>query len=194
MAFQGCRIGRDAGVLVISVAVVGGQQVYRIASRGNIPGLGQVKNVEFNPTTGQAKNFALNGGLDDLISGGIRRSADDVNATFPDGYSPPYTPGTQVKEFVSDGNQTFVRVVSGDSPGGQWVMKASDIQGLSPQQIADKYALPEVPTAITSITPPAGTRIRTGEVNPNFGGAGGGAQFQLLDRVNDGWADVTPLQ
>ncbi|WP_413614878.1 hemagglutinin repeat-containing protein [Halomonas cupida] len=137
---------------------------------------------------------APNAGFDDLISSGTRRSADDVNATFPDGYSPPYTPGTQVTEFVSDGNQTFVRVVSGDSPGGQWIMKASDIEGLSPQQIADKFALPEVPSGITSVTPPAGTRIRTGEVNPNFGGAGGGTQFQLLDRVNDGWADVTPLQ
>ena len=50
----------DTGVLVISVAVVGGQQVYRIASRGNIPGLGQVKNVEFNPTTGQVTNFSTN--------------------------------------------------------------------------------------------------------------------------------------
>ena len=134
-----------------------------------------------------------NGGLDDLISSGTQRSADDVNAEFPDGYSPPYTPGTQVTEFVADGKQTFVRVVSGDNPSGQWVMKASDIEGLSPQQIADKFALPEVPTGITSVTPPAGTRIRVGEVNPNFGGTGGGTQFQLLDRVNDGWADVTPF-
>lgn len=53
---------------------------------------------------------APNKGLDDLVSGGTRRTADDVNATFPDGYSPPYTPGTQVTEFVSDGNQTFVRI------------------------------------------------------------------------------------
>lgn len=73
-------------------------------------------------------------------------------------------------------------------------MKVSDIEGLSPQQIADKFAFPEVPTGVTTITPPAGTRIRTGEVNPNFGGAGGGTQFQLLDRVNDGWADVTSIQ
>ena len=137
---------------------------------------------------------ALNRGLDDLVSGGSRRLADDVNAEFPDGYSPPYTPGTQVSEFVADGNQTFVRVVSGDTPDGQWIMRASDIEGLSPQQIADRFALPEVPTGITSITPPAGTRIRTGEVNPNFGGSGGATQFQLLDRVSDGWADVTPLE
>lgn len=67
------------------------------------------------------------------------------------------------------------------------------IAKLFEQQIADKFALPEVPTGVTSVTPPAGTRIRTGEVNSNFGGAGGGTQFQLLDRVNEGWADITPL-
>jgi filamentous hemagglutinin len=99
-----------------------------------------------------------------------------------------------VTEFVADGNQTFVRVVSGDRPGGQWIMRQSDIDGLTPQQIADRFALPEVPTGITSVRPPAGTRIRTGEVNENFGRPGGGTQFQLVDRVDDGWADVRPLQ
>lgn len=28
----------------------------------------------------------------------------------------------------------------------------------------------------------------------NFGGAGGGIQFQLLDRLDEGWADAIPLQ
>lgn len=110
--------------------------------------------------------------MDDLIAGGSRHSDDEMNSTFPAGYEPPYAPATQVTEFVSDGNQTFVRVVSGDTPSGQRVMKASDIKGPSPQQIEDKFALPEVPTGIASVTPPAGTRIRTGQVNPNFGGAG----------------------
>ncbi len=59
----------DSGVLVISVAVVGGQQVYRIASRGNIPGLGQVKNVEFNPSTGQVTGPVPNRHVTDFIDG-----------------------------------------------------------------------------------------------------------------------------
>ncbi|MBB3391050.1 filamentous hemagglutinin [Rhizobium sp. BK275] len=132
--------------------------------------------------------------LEELIEGGRTRSANWANSQFPDGYSPPYTPGTFVREFVSDGNQMFVRVVSGNRPGGQWIMRQSDIEGLTPQQIADKFALPEIPTGVTSIQPPAGIRIRTGEVNPNFGRPGGGTQFQLLDRVDDGWADVKPLR
>lgn len=133
-------------------------------------------------------------GLDDLISVGTRRSAEDVNSGFPEGYAPPYTPGTQVTEFVSDGSQTFVRVVSGDAPAGQWVMRQADIEGLTPEQIADKFALPQIPTGITSITPPSGTRIRTGKVNENFGRSGGGTQFQLLDIVDSGWANVTPIE
>jgi filamentous hemagglutinin len=32
-------------------------------------------------------------------------------------------------------------VVSGKKPDGQWLMKQSDIEGLTPQQIADKFAL-----------------------------------------------------
>jgi hypothetical protein len=122
------------------------------------------------------------------------RSADDVNASFPPGYMPPYVPGTQVMEFVTDGSHTYVRVVSGTQPAGQWIMKAEDIEGLSPAQIAEKFALPDVPTGITSITPPAGIRIRVGLVNENSGHAGGGTQFQLLDRVETGWSDVKPLQ
>ncbi|NTG75554.1 hypothetical protein G6M02_19690 [Agrobacterium rhizogenes] len=132
--------------------------------------------------------------MDDLLSSATKRSADEANATFPAGYSPPYTPGTKVTEFVTDGNQTFIRVVSGNQPAGQWIMRASDIEGLSPKQIADLYTLPQVPKGISSIRPPAGTRIRTGEVNENFGRPGGGTQFQLLDRVDDGWANITPFK
>ena len=58
-------------------------------------------------------------------------------------------------------------------------MRQSDIEDLSPQEIADKYALPEVPTGITSIKPPAVAMIRTGEINPNFEYPGSGIQFQF---------------
>ncbi|WP_428086876.1 hypothetical protein [Candidatus Thioglobus sp.] len=71
-------------------------------------------------------------------------------------------------------------------------MKESDIKGLTPQQIADKFALENVPTGITSVKPPAGTKIRTGKVNKNFGRSGGGTQFQLLDEIK-GWGNVTPF-
>jgi filamentous hemagglutinin len=48
--------------------------------------------------------------------------------------------------FNSDGKIEFLRVVSGKKLGGQWIMRQSDIKGLTPQQIADKFALENVPT------------------------------------------------
>ena len=72
-------------------------------------------------------------------------------------------------------------------------MRGSDIEGLTPEQIADKFALDFVPTRITSITPPPGTQIRVGEANGNFGRPGGGTQFQLLDSIKEGWKDATQI-
>jgi filamentous hemagglutinin len=106
--------------------------------------------------------------LDKLIANGKNNSADWANSQFSKDYKPPYALGTQVTDFVSDGKIKFVRVVSGKKPDGQWLMKQSDIEGLTPQQIADKFALENVPTGITSIKPPKGVKIRTGKVNENF--------------------------
>ncbi|CAC9458844.1 hypothetical protein [uncultured Gammaproteobacteria bacterium] len=131
--------------------------------------------------------------LDKLIANGKNNSADWANSQFPEKYGPPYTPGTKVTDFVSDGKTKFVRVVSNKSPQkGQWIMRQSDIKGLTPQQIADKFALENVPTGITSIKPPKGVKIRTGKVNENFDRPGGGTQFQLLDEIK-GWSNVTPF-
>ena len=64
-----------------------------------------------------------------------------------------------------------------------WMMKREAIEGLTPQQIQSKYALPEVPTHMSDVYVPAGTRIRTGIVNPVFDGVGNAIQYQLLDRL-----------
>lgn len=48
-----------------------------------------------------------------------------------------------------------------------WMMKREAVEGLSPGQIQSKYALPEVPTYMSELHVPAGTRIRTGIVNFN---------------------------
>lgn len=64
-----------------------------------------------------------------------------------------------------------------------WMMKAEAIQGLTAAQIKSKYALPELPKFVSEVHVPAGARIRTGTVNPVFGGVGNATQYELLNRL-----------
>lgn len=111
-------------------------------------------------------------------------SAEDVNKIFKDtmGYEPPYKLGTSVTEIQLTENATYVRVydkVNSRMQGG-WVMKAEDIVGLTPQEIQNKFALPNTPKYICDVNLEVGTRLRTGEVNPLFGFDGGGQQYDLI--------------
>lgn len=83
------------------------------------------------------------------------RSADDVNAEFG-GYSPPYEKGTRVTEYNTIEADQFVRVHGENNAARSWMMRREAIEGLSPQEIARKYSLPEVPTNISDINVPAG--------------------------------------
>lgn len=61
-------------------------------------------------------------------------------------------------------------------------MKASDIAGLTPEQIAAKFALPAVPTQIGTVTIPAGTKLQASVANGIMLGenpGGGGVQFYI---------------
>ena len=98
------------------------------------------------------------------------------------GYEPPYKPRTSVMEIQLTENATYVRVydkVNSRMQGG-WVMKAEDVAGLTPQEIQNKFALPNTPKYICDVNLEAGTRLRTGEVNPLFGFDGGGQQYDLI--------------
>ena len=117
-------------------------------------------------------------------------SAEDVNKIFKDtmGYEPPYKPGTSVTEIQLTENATYVRVydkVNSRMQGG-WVMKAEDIVGLTPQEIQNKFALPNTPKYICDVNLEAGTRLRTGEVNPLFGFDGGGQYDLIINGKNVG--------
>jgi hypothetical protein len=113
----------------------------------------------------------------------IYRPANEVNATFPSGWKPPYQPGTQVTEYTTTGSDVFVRVHGSGNPSGAWMMRREAINGLTPQQIASKYSLPNVPTMISDVNVPSGTRIRMGKVGANFGGGEGSTQYQLLQQI-----------
>lgn len=173
---------------IIDTLRVGISHIQRKSTKNTEPHV--VKQNKQAPPRSLAQNSK---NIDELVEGGTKRSADEVNASYPEGYEPPYKPGSEVTEFVADGDVEFVRVYGENSPRGGWVMKESDIAGLSPAEIQDKFALPATPSHVIDVRPPPGTPMRTGTVNPLFGGAGGAQQFEFLERVNDGWGSGKPL-
>ncbi|MBR3139218.1 hypothetical protein IKG38_04425, partial [Candidatus Saccharibacteria bacterium] len=113
-------------------------------------------------------------------------SAESVNNWWrKQGYNqPPYTPKTVVQEIKLLEDTKFVRVYDGVESGlyGGWVMRAEDIRGLTPLQIQEKFALPQLPKYIGEVTLNKGSVIRAGEVNPLFGSKGGGFQFDMMQQ------------
>lgn len=100
----------------------------------------------------------------------------------------PYKEGQKATIIELTKDCKFVRTYDNKNSfkAGSWLMKYDDVKGLSPEEIADKFALPQVPTMICDCTLPKGTKIRTGECNPLYGWNGGGQQFDLMgQRVGD---------
>lgn len=69
-------------------------------------------------------------------------------------------------------------------------MRADDIKGLTPEQIASKFSLPQVPTMVTDVKVPAGVKMEVSTANGISPGASkgiltgdnvgvGGVQFQI---------------
>ena len=89
----------------------------------------------------------------------------------------------------------FVRVFTfgKTEPAGRWMMKADDIKGLTPKQIQQKYALPNLPTHISDVNIPKGTGIRSGKVGANYGSNGGNTQYELLERLEDAFSNTRSI-
>ena len=115
-------------------------------------------------------------------------SAEEANKGFRE---PPFMKGTRVTEFRTTMKTKFVRVFN---PGntdskaeGRWMMKESEIRGLTPEQIQQKFSLPgeSAPSEIVEVEVPSGTLMRTGYAGANSFGSGGGVQYQLMERIQD---------
>lgn len=69
----------------------------------------------------------------------------------------------------------------------RWLVnEKSDIDGLTPAQIADKYALPKEPTHICDVNVSPDFKLQTGIANSVEGwGNGGGQQFDTMGKFID---------
>ena len=143
----------------------------------------QLSEIEYKELTGYEYLDTQLGNLKDKVKLNQYQSAESVNDWWANnGYDrPPYTPKTVVQDTTLDCDTIFVRVYDGNISGlrGGWVMCAEDIKGLTPEQIQQKFALPSTPKYIGEVKLKAGSNIRMGEVNPNYGFNGGGIQFDL---------------
>ena len=123
------------------------------------------------------------------------RSANETNVWLKehgDFEKPPYDPKTKTTTIKLYEDTDFVRVYKeGEtSPAGQWIMKRDEIEGLTPFQIKDKFALKYLPDHIVDVKVPAGTEIRFGIANEISGwGHGGGIQFDLMGQRINGFGD-----
>ena len=134
----------------------------------------------------EAESLVTNGLRNISVTSKIEKTAEEVNAWWSArGYANPYKANTIVHEITLADKTKFVRVIpEGSDMAGGWVMKAEDIQGLTAQQIQNKFALPSIPKYVCDVELEAGDTIRCGiaGAQEQFGGAGGGLQFDLMQQ------------
>lgn len=116
---------------------------------------------------------------------GPARPADAVNARFvAEGYKPPYLYSVRPREFTTSADMDFVRVHGPTNQEGDWMVRASEIEGMSPVQIKEHLALKYEPTHISTVTVQQGARMRVGRVGPQIQWNvpnPQGVQYELLD-------------
>lgn len=111
-------------------------------------------------------------------------SSEARNATLAQaGYTNPlpYKPQTPVVQYQQVGASQYVRVFTEGNKTGRWLMKYSDIQGLTPAQIQSKFALPTKPTHYCFVEVPAGTTVYVGVVNRSS--ISGTLQYELGTQI-----------
>jgi hypothetical protein len=161
-------------------------EVFLMGNRLGGAALDGVKGVWTAATGGAERAAGANGGIGSIAN--VRAiSAEEANAPFvAKGWSPPYDAGSQVRTFTTTSDVGFVRVSTAENPQGAFLVRADEVAGMTPQQIQQHLALPKVPTQISDVVVPAGTKMQVGQVaaQPTFGVASkGGTQYQLLNPI-----------
>lgn len=116
--------------------------------------------------------------------GGVYAPAS-INAVL--GGIPPFDAGTGVTLIRVTQAQQYVRFYNPTDPAnpsnavGSWMMRASEVRGLTAIQIRDKFALPALPTNIVQVVVPVNYALYTGIAAPIAGwGDGGGLQNRVM--------------
>ena len=109
------------------------------------------------------------------------------------GYDEPLIAGSHVVDLVTTQPTKFVRVYAAESESkqvGSWMMRAEDVVGLSAEQIAKKFSLPQVPNMQTDVTIPSGINLQASvasNILKGANGGGGGVQFQVQATFDRSW-------
>ncbi len=112
---------------------------------------------------------------------------------------PPVAAGTKAYN-VEAGNYQYARVFKEgvNKPKSPFILRADDIEGLSASEIAEKYALPQVPDKIVYPQIPCDTPLEVSIVGPQelWGTLGGDAQYAIKDvLLDDDWfTDIHDLK
>jgi hypothetical protein len=109
---------------------------------------------------------------------------------------PPYDVRRPVKNIQLKRDTELVRVHLAGNARGSWMMRRREIEGLTPQQIKNRFALPTIPTHVSIIRVPAGTKLLVGAAGAQTKwGRGGGLQFELRSEMRKSWIISTdPLK
>ncbi len=112
---------------------------------------------------------------------------DDVNATFVDrGMRPPYAASVQPRVIQLRNPKVLARVHGEANQARSWMMRPKEIEGLTPEQIKTKFALPELPKYVSEVHLPSGSYMRLGRVAAQEGwGVGGAMQYESLDWLDE---------
>lgn len=122
-------------------------------------------------------------------------TAREMNNQFPDDWNDPFASGSVVARFQTTGDEAFVRVHRGGNQNGRFLMRQSDIEGLSPAEIESKFSLSYTPEYVSDVTVPEGVRVNMGTVKANFDGDEGAKQFNLgRELEDDQFTDKRPIE
>ena len=112
---------------------------------------------------------------------------------------PPVADGTKVYN-VEAGDFSYSRVFcinSKSKPKSPFILRTDDIEGLNATQIAEKYALPQVPDKIVNIHMPPESPLEVSIVGPqpDWGTLGGDVQYTIKDVIpKSAWfTDISDL-